>query len=97
MTYNMTQLQAADSLFKLVQYANDATTGFVVIGFLLSVFFIMLLALKRYEFSKALLVSSTVCFLLSLFLNYAKLINPIWSFVFLIIAAFTALAGSIFD
>ena len=97
MTYNVTQLQNADTLFKLVVYANDSTTGFIVIALLLSVFFVLLMALKRYEFSKALLVSSVISFVFSLLLNYAGLISSVWSLVFLIIAAFTAMIGSIFD
>lgn len=97
MTYNITQLQNADTIFKLVVYANDSTTGFVAIAFLLAVFFISLMALKRYEFSKALLASSVIGFVISLLLNYAHLINPIWSLIFLIVAAFSAMFGSIFD
>jgi hypothetical protein len=97
MVYNITQLQAADTIFKVVIYANDSTSGFVAISLLLAVFFITLMALKRYEFSKALLTSSIISFVISLLLNYAHLIHPVWSLIFLIVAAFTAMIGSVFD
>jgi hypothetical protein len=95
--YNMTQLQSVDTIFKLVIYANDSTGGFVALAFLLSVFFITLMALKSYTFKNALLVSSTISFFISLLLVFAKLVNPIWCYIFLIVATFTAFAGSIFD
>jgi hypothetical protein len=44
-----------------------------------------------------LLASSVLSFIISLFFVYAKLINPIWSLVYLIIAAFTILGGTLWD
>ena len=97
MTYNMTQLAASDTIFKLVTYANDSTGGIFATLMVLAVFFIMFVAMKRYEFSKALLASSGISFMITLFLTYAKIINPIWALVFLILTAGSAFLGVIFD
>jgi len=97
MTYNITQLQNADTIFKLVVYANDSTTGLMVIIFMLSAFFIMLMVMKKYEFSKALMASSAISFVVSLFFVYAKLINPIWALAFLILTAGSAFLSTLFD
>lgn len=90
MTYNMTQLAASDTAQELVVYANDATDGILFALFVMAVFFIMLMALKKYDFDSALLVSSFACFILSAILVYAELLALIWALIFLIIAAGTA-------
>jgi len=97
MTYNMTQLAGADTIFKLVGYANDSTTGLFASLILLAVFFIMFISMKRFEFSKALLASSGISFMIGLFMVYAKLINPIWALAFLILMAGSAFLSVIFD
>jgi hypothetical protein len=86
MSYNLTQLAESDTIFKLVVYTNDSTGGLMVGLFLLSIFFIMLMAFKRYEFIKALMASSLISFVISLFFVFAKLINPYWALALLIIA-----------
>ena len=88
--YNMTQLANVSTVFGLVQYANDATTELLMPLFVMSVFFIMLMVLKKWEFDSTLLVSSWVCFLLSALLVYAHLMPMLWALVFLIMAAGTA-------
>lgn len=89
--YNLTNLTTVDGLGDLVTFANEVTrqhfTGFM----LLALFIIMLMALKRYGFSQALLASSWAAFLLSLLLTFGDLMNPIYTFGFLAVAAFTAL------
>jgi hypothetical protein len=65
--------------------------------FSLSIFFIAIMKFKTYDFSKALLASSVLSFIISLFFVYAKLINPIWCLAYLIIAAFTVLGGTLWD
>lgn len=97
MTYNMTQLQSADTIFKLVVYANDSTTGLMAAIFVLAAFFIMLMSMKKYEFSKALLASSAISFVVSLFFVYAKILNPIWALGFLILTAGSAFLSTLFD
>lgn len=97
MTYNTTQLQAADTIFKLVVYGNDSTSGLLMALFLLAAFFIMLMALKRYEFGKALMTSSAITFVVSLFLVYAGLIGTIWALVFFILMAGSVFLSQLFD
>ena len=97
MTYNITALQGAKSLFTVVQAANIYSEGLLMILFLVAIFFIVLMKSKTYEFSKSLLVASAISFVVSIFLAFAKLINPIWVLVFLIATAFTILFGSIFE
>lgn len=97
MTYNMTQLQGVQTIYQLVVYANDSTTGTIAVLFLLSIFFVLLMALKRYSFGSALISSSAVSLVISLLLVYAKLLAPIWALVFLILTAFSAFVSSIFD
>ena len=88
MTYNMTQLAASDSIYKLVLFSNDITTGALVAMFILALFFILLMSLKKYEFDSALLVSSFICFVISVFMMYAELLALMWVLAYLIVAAF---------
>jgi hypothetical protein len=88
--YNMTQLQEVDSIYKLVLYANGATGEILLVLFLMAVFFVMLMALKKYEFDNALMVSSFSCMIISMIFVYIHLIALIWALVFLIMTAFTA-------
>ena len=90
MTYNMTDLAASDTFYKIVNFANDSSGGILVGLFMLSFFFIMLMVLKRYDFDGALLVSSWICFIISMLLTYAGLLNLVFTLLFLVIAAFTA-------
>lgn len=89
--YNMTALGQVGSVYDLVVYANNAADQILLVLFVMAVFFIMLMVLKRWDFDSALLVSSFVCFVISIMLVYAELIALLWALVFLIIAAFTAL------
>lgn len=89
--YNMTALGQVGSIYELVVYANNSADQILLVLFVMAVFFIMLMVLKKWDFDSALLVSSFVCFVISIMLVYAELIALIWALVFLIIAAFTAL------
>jgi hypothetical protein len=95
--YNMTQLQNVASIYQLVVFANDATTGILILMFNLALFFVLLIALKRYSFGSALTGASAVSFLVSLLFAFAKMLNPLWSLAFFIILAFSVFIGSIFD
>ena len=90
MTYNMTALAATETIFDLISYANNATGDILMALFVMSLFFIMLMVLKKWEFDSALLASSFVSFMISIMLVYAELMALVWSLVFLVIAAFTA-------
>lgn len=89
--YNMTQLQAADTIFKFVQYANTSTNDMLLGLLVIGVFFIMLLSMKRLEFEYALLASSALSFIVSAIFTYSHLLNFIFPLIFLIMAALTTL------
>ena len=89
-TYNLTQLGEVETVLGLFQFANDTTTGLMMGLFMVAVFFVMLIVLKKWEFQDALLSSSFVCFVLSAFATYADLLPFLFPLAFLIIAAFTA-------
>lgn len=90
MTYNMTQLAATETIFDLIRYANQSTDNILMALFVMAVFFIMLMVLKKWEFDSSLLASSFVSFVISIILVYAQLMALVWALVFLVIAAFTA-------
>jgi hypothetical protein len=93
--YNLTTLQGSQTIFTVITSANDFSGGLLMTLFTLAIFFIAIMKFKTYEFSKALLASSVICFMISLFFVYANLINPIWALGYLIVAALTALFGSL--
>lgn len=97
MPYNITALQHSATIFQLVTNTNSMVNGLLMTLFVVAIFFIALMKLKTYEFSKALLAASAISFMVSLFFVYAKLINPIVALAFLLIMAFTALFGTMFD
>jgi len=87
----MTQLQASITIFDLVTYANDAT-GEILMGlFMIGLFFIILLIMKRTNFEYALMASSGLSFILSALLVYTGLLNFIFPLFLLIIFAMTTL------
>lgn len=89
--HNLTKLAEADTVRKLVGVANTATDNTLTGMLLIGVFFIILMVLGKSGFDKAILVASYCCFILSLFLRYAGLINFIFVILFLALAAFTTL------
>ena len=91
MASNLTILQEADTMGKIAIYANNASNGILMGGFMIAIFFVMMFVLKRWDFDDALLSSSFVCFILSSILAYSKLLNIIFPLGFLAITAFTAL------
>uniref|UniRef100_A0A6M3K0I5 Uncharacterized protein n=1 Tax=viral metagenome TaxID=1070528 RepID=A0A6M3K0I5_9ZZZZ len=88
--YNLTNLTSATTIQGIVQFANQTTGNLMMALLMISVFFIMLMVLKRWDFDRALLVSSFASFMLTILLVYAKMVNVVWALVFLIMAAFTA-------
>jgi hypothetical protein len=89
--YNMTDLQNADTFQKLFVVANDATGQILVGMFLIVIFILLTLILKRSSFKEGLLASSFVCFILSIFLRFANLISFEFVIGFLLIMALTGL------
>jgi len=78
--YNMTCIKAAETVVDVVLCANEATTrgeigyGILVPGFLIAIFFVMLMALKKDDILESLVASSTICLILSMFLRMADLV-----------------------
>jgi|SaaInlStandDraft_4_1057021.scaffolds.fasta_scaffold104892_2 hypothetical protein len=97
MTYNLTALASSGTIYELAVYANNASNQTLVFFTVLALYFIMILALKKYDFGSAFLVSSFVCFVISIFFAYAELLSLIWVLLFLIIAAFTGMLLAMFD
>lgn len=88
--YNITQLQAATNPAKLIRYANLVTGDLLTGLIMLAIFFVILLGLKKFDFDEALLPTSFAAFILSLILAAAKVLNPMFIFVFLLMMALTA-------
>lgn len=92
MTYNLTQLQSSTNIYDVIVFANDATTGLLISLFVVAIFIMLIMVLKRTnEFDAALLASSFICFLLTAFLRYANLINLTWVIVFFVATVLSGL------
>jgi len=91
MTYNMTQLQESTTMFKLVEFANDATGEILVGLFMIGLFFIIIMAMKRQSFEYSLMGASGVSFILSAVLANTHLLNFIFPLIFLIMFGLTTL------
>lgn len=89
MTYNLSLMQNGTTILKLFEATNSYTDDSIGLMMILALFFIMIFALKRYDFSAALLASSWTCFILSALLTYAELLN------FRIVLLFLAITGFI--
>lgn len=88
--YNTTGLESATTVTDIFKYANSATNDVLFGSFMIAIFFIFLMIMKRYEFDQALLVDGFVCFILSAILTYSKLLPLFYPLFFLAVAAFTA-------
>jgi len=87
-TYNLSALAESETVLDVVTVANNAT-GQILMGlFLVAVFFIMMMILSKNGFDNALVISSFACFILSLFLRFANMINFLFVIFFLAITAF---------
>ena len=89
--HNLTALSESETVTDLVTVANDATGQTLMGLFLIGIFFIILMVMGKNGFEKAMIVASYSCFILSLFLRYAGMINFLFVILFLAIAAFTTL------
>lgn len=90
--YNLTQMQGDVNLYNLIVYGNDASQGMLVGGLMIAIFFIILFRLvTNNEFSKALLATSFISFILSGILALGELVGMIFPLFFLALLAFTGL------
>jgi hypothetical protein len=89
--YNLTELQQADNIGKLLTFSNNATGGILVGFFMIALFFIIMILLvsRRYDFDDILLADSFACFMLSAVFTYGGYLNILFPIAFLTILAFT--------
>ena len=89
--YNLTALlndPTVATVFRAANsYARDSLFGFVS----LALFFILLMSLKKWEFSSALLTAGWVSFVLSSILAYGGWLNIIFPLGYLAVAGFTTI------
>ena len=90
MSYNITRLSAATTLYDLITYANDSSDQLLVGLFLFAIWFVLILAFYKDGFTKAFTASSFICMILGLLLVYAELVSFYILLFFIII---TALGG----
>ena len=90
MAYNLTELGSQETMVGVFQSANNATSGVLAGFFIIALFFLLMLMMKKYEFTKALMSASFITFILASLLTYAKLVSIVFPLLFLAIAAFTA-------
>lgn len=88
--YNITGLQESETVIDIFVFANNSVNGILMLLFMFSIFFVMLIVLKKWDFRDSLVVTSLICFVLSSFLVYANLLNFLVCALFLIM---TALGG----
>jgi hypothetical protein len=87
---NLTNLTNADGMYAVASFANQVSGQLLFSGFLIIIFLIILLALKKYGFENGLLVASWTTFILSLMLWSIELVNAFYPVLLLLIAAGTA-------
>ena len=91
MTYNITLFSSSESISEIVAVSNTYSGNTFTGMFIVAVFFIQLMVLKRWGFEDALAASSFSTFVLSIFLVNAELLNPLYTITFFIIMVFTTL------
>ena len=89
--WNLTNLTTDPTVSTVFEAANSFANN-SLFGFLsLALFFILLMSLKKWEFSSALLAAGWVSFVLSMILAYGGWLNIIFPLGYLAIAGFTTL------
>lgn len=73
--YNLTAVQESNGLIDLVVAANTASQELLMAGVLISIFIVFLFMLRKNDIADSVLVSGFVCFLFSVFLRTAGLID----------------------
>jgi len=89
MVYNQTALEQSTTIFDLMTYSDTATGGVFFIIFLVSIFFIIIMSLRRYGFENALLVSSFFTFILSAVMASVGVVSVYMALIFGILTAGT--------
>jgi len=89
--YDESLLSNATNVQEVVLAANTYSEGLLLNLFMLAIFLILLMALKRWEFQDALLTSSFIAFVISGMLTYAGMVSMWVTTVFLTLTAFTGM------
>lgn len=88
MTYNLSALENLTGIGDLMSVANSYTNNTMFLLFLIALFVIIVMVLKRYDFAYGLVVGGWITFVLSALLAYGGLLNPFYVLFFLAIGAF---------
>lgn len=89
--YNLTNLTNANTPVDIIIFANENVKGSLFGGFIIALWFVFFIIMKKYSFERAFLTSSFLCFLISIFFVNATLIN----FYFIIVFATMTLFGGL--
>lgn len=89
MTTNLSNLTGATTFYDLSLFVAQETQNVFFLLFIILLFIVLVLALKRYDTMDGIWVSSLICFVLSLLLAYMKLLAMIVVFPFLFIFIIT--------
>ena len=92
MAYNMTELAASNNIYDIVKFANTASGSVLFNFFIVAVFVIIVISLKKYEFKKGFAVASYVCFAISLLFAVSGLVSMATVIVFSLMVAFSSAA-----
>jgi hypothetical protein len=83
--YNLTSFMQSETMSDVALAANELTNFRLFGFFIVAVFLVLLLALKRYDFDDAIITSSFICFLLSGFLAMAEIVNFLFPLFFIMV------------
>lgn len=84
--YNISNFTQAQTVADVVKASNDLSAGALFNFGIIAIFIILVLSMKRYRFSNALLASSWVCFMLSSILSYAGFLNITFPITFFVLS-----------
>lgn len=90
--YNLTNLTTSLTVSDVVKAGNEFSGGVLVVSFMIAVFFVVVMVLKRgTDLVSALAVAGWSCFLVGVTLAYAGLLSLYAVLLFLAIAGFSSL------
>ena len=85
--YNLSVLTDTNTIVGLAQGANTISAGILGVVILLSVFFVLFMAMKQYDFMRAIVASSFITTLVAIFLRLLGLITDTYLFGTILISA----------
>jgi len=92
MDYNMSLItDSGGSIGSIIDASNSYTNGFLTGAFLIMLFFVFMMIMKRWEFEKAFAASSFMCFMLGVILKSGGWVNLHFVLAFFILTALSLL------